>query len=414
MKTDEFIKKVTESATSEFFERNYSEIRYTVVGYEYLKEIYNRPNHNLALDFYFQFIFKSFYYMRYVSYDFTKQFFAKMDEIRQKIGIKELDAVQITKDLEKAAENGFQFSFVTKMLNLENDTLYPIYDSKVALMFGLQNLKPDNKEEQYREWYQTIQQCYAALQKDNRTQKIINKFKATFHTNLSDLRILDIIVWSLGKDMEKQNKILNDSITKKQKIQKLYKIGLSRTEMLNLKFVDPAAIYDFFREQKQIQGMNGFVGVFRLLEEFDDSGYCSFSFRAITKDDYEVVLQGKKQSPDCYPEAAFCVSDTPFEGADNVVWQLSGRRILYAGSVIINQEMATEVTPDVVSDMIVEDAIGRNVDVLRIKIEKHSPVSVSLQESSIPVVISNNDYTFFELNVPEEAALRNEMYNNQE
>lgn len=414
MKTDEFIKKVTESATSEFFERNYSEIRYTVVGYEYLKEIYNRPNHNLALDFYFQFIFKSFYYMRYVSYDFTKQFFAKMDEIRQKIGIKELDAVQITKDLEKAAENGFQFSFVTKMLNLENDTLYPIYDSKVALMFGLQNLKPDNKEEQYREWYQTIQQCYAALQKDNRTQKIINKFKATFHTNLSDLRILDIIVWSLGKDMEKQNKILNDSITKKQKIQKLYKIGLSRTEMLNLKFVDPAAIYDFFREQKQIQGMNGFVGVFRLLEEFDDSGYCSFSFRAITKDDYEVVLQGKKQSPDCYPEAAFCVSDTPFEGADNVVWQLSGRRILYAGSVIINQEMATEVTPDVVSDMIVEDAIGRNVDVLRIKIEKHSPVSVSLQESSIPVVISDNDYTFFELNVPEEAALRNEMYNNQE
>ena len=160
--------------------------------------------------------------------------------------------------------------------------------------------------------------------------------------------------------------------------------------------------------------MNGFVGVFRLLEESDDSGYCSFSFRAITKDDYEVVLQGEKQSPDCYPEAAFYVSDTPFEGADNVVWQLSGRRILYADSVIINQEMATAVTPDVVSDMIVEDAIGNNVDVLRIKIEKHSPVSVSLQESSIPVVISDNDYTFFELNVPEEAALRNEMYNNQE
>lgn len=403
-----------ESATPEFFERNYSEIRYTVIGYEYLKEIYNLSNHELAKDSYFQFIFRSFYAMRYVSKEYTKRFFEKMDEIRQKRGSKELDAIQIATGLQEKNEDGFQFSFVTKMLNLENDTLYPIYDSKVALMLEFPNLKSDNKEEQYREWYQIIQQCYAALQKDNRTQEIINKFKATFHTNLSDLRILDIIVWSLGKDMEKQNKILNESITKKQKIQELYKIGLSRTEMLNLKFVDPAAIYDFFREQKQIQGMNGFVGVFRLLEESDDSGYCSFSFRAITKDDYEVVLQGKEQSPDCYPEAAFCVSDTPFEGADNVAWQLSGRRILYADKVIINQEMATAVTPDVVSDMIVEDAIGKNVDVLRIKIEKHSPVAVSLQESGIPVVVFDNDYTFFELNVPEEAALRDEMYNNQE
>ena len=221
MKTDEFIKMVTESATPEFFKRNYSEIRYTVVGYEYLKEIYNRPNHNSASDSYFQLIFRLFYAMRYVSQRFATHFFAKMDEIRQKIGIKELDAVQITKDLEKAAENGFQFSFVTKMLNLENDTLYPIYDSNVTLMFDFPNLKPDNKEKQYRERYQTIQQCYAALRKDNRTQEIINEFKATFHTNLSDLRILDIIVWSLGKDMEKQNKILNDSITKKQKIQKI-------------------------------------------------------------------------------------------------------------------------------------------------------------------------------------------------
>ena len=107
------------------------------------------------------------------------------------------------------------------------------------------------------------------------------------------------------------------------------------------------------------------------MEESDDSGYCSFSFRAITKDDYEVVLQGKKPSPGGYPEAAFYVSDTPFEGTDNVVWQLSGRCILWADSVIINQEMVTAVTPDVVSDMIVEDAIGKNVDVLRIKIEKH-------------------------------------------
>lgn len=159
--------------------------------------------------------------------------------------------------------------------------------------------------------------------------------------------------------------------------------------------------------------MNEFVGIFKSHEVINGNIQTYYTFRAISDGDYETVVEGEPACPDCFPEAAFIVSKTPFEGADKIKWQLKGQT-QYANRVVINDEMATEITPDVVSDMIVEDAIMKEVEVLRIKIEKYSAVSTSLQESNMPVVMSDNDYTYFEIDIPKEAALRDEMYNNQE
>lgn len=125
------------NAAEEFFEANYSELRYTVVGYGFLKETYDRPDHSLATDRYFQYVFGAFYAMSrvFVTARFIRRFYKKMDEIKSRKQTGNLDAVKIALELGRG-ENSLQFSFVTKMLNLENDSLYPIYDSKVALMFG--------------------------------------------------------------------------------------------------------------------------------------------------------------------------------------------------------------------------------------------------------------------------------------
>jgi len=148
--------------------------------------------------------------------------------------------------------------------------------------------------------------------------------------------------------------------------------------------------------------MTEIVGVFR---EKSDGKYSVFSFRTITNEDYDVVTKGEPCS-DCCPVAAFWASTTPFEEAEKIKWQLTQGKIIYADRVIINAAMATEIIHDVVSDMVVEDAIGREVDVLRIKIERQSPISMSLQECDMQIIEMDSEYIFFEIDVPKEAELR--------
>lgn len=255
------------NAAEEFFEANYSELRYTVVGYCFLKEIYNRPEHSLATDRYFQYAFGTFYAMSrvFVTARFTRRFYKKMDEIKSRKRTGNLDAVKIALELSRG-ENSLQFSFVTKMLNLENDSLYPIYDSKVALMFGykIPSGDHDKKAEQYRERYQLILETYRFLLNDNRTTALLNKFRQTFRCpELSDMRILDLIFWEMGKQEEKQaadrkkrsrvDAILDSDQNKGAKIRALMKMGLDKREILDLEFVDPAYVYDLFREERNRQ-----------------------------------------------------------------------------------------------------------------------------------------------------------------
>ena len=169
------------------------------------------------------------------------------------------------------------------------------------------------------------------------------------------------------------------------------------------------------------------VGVFRDAEGIEEYTY---SFRKITEEEYRVVEKGEAASSDCYrvlsfvpqdtrtqykyPEAAFWVSAAPFAGAEKIKWQRNHGQIVYADRVVINPAMATSVTHDVVSDMIVEDAIGREVEALRIKIEKQSLVATSMQECNLQIVDTDNDYFYFEVDIPDEAALREQEFIEQQ
>ena len=155
--------------------------------------------------------------------------------------------------------------------------------------------------------------------------------------------------------------------------------------------------------------MNEIVGVFR---EGQEGKHVIYSFKTIVNEENHVVSKGEPACSACCPEAVFRVSAAPFVEAEKIKWQLNHGQIIYADRITLNEEIATEITPDVVSDMLVEDAILREVDVLRIKIEKQCPVSISLQECDMQIVGIDDNYDYFEIDVPKEAALREQTDNN--
>lgn len=244
-------KRLAESdVAKKFFNRNYTEIKYTVVGYEFLKSRYNAKG-KISEDYLFRWFFEAFYAMiprRYVSIDFIKLFYEEMDKIRDEKNRGDWDAVEIAKKLyDKQSNNdknntkkSFQFSFVTKMLNLADDTQYPIYDSKVALIFNCHypaDSDVNQKVVKYKQQYDQIKEDYKNLLKNEAVQQIIDLFKETFDCSwMSDLRALDIIVWEMGKELDRIMRVFKDkNKNETEKDQKLKDMGFSDAEIDKLK-----------------------------------------------------------------------------------------------------------------------------------------------------------------------------------
>jgi len=155
-----------------------------------------------------------------------------------------------------------------------------------------------------------------------------------------------------------------------------------------------------------LKNQERFVGVFR---ENEGNGYI-YSFREITENEYNALITNDILSTECSLEAAFCVSENPFEGAEKVKWS-KAEKIIYADRVVINKAIATDVIYDVVADMIVEDAIAKEVDTLRIKIEKNSLVAKSMQELNFREVKKAQHFIYFEVDFVEANDFENEDFN---
>lgn len=265
-----FIDLLADDKAETIFNENFREIQLTVVDYQYLRYIYNKPEHSLSIDKEFQKLFKTFYIMhRYTSDKFSDSFFNVMDEIKSK-KLLDLDAVQITKSLADI-DNKWYFSFVTKMLNLEDDEKFPIYDQMVGKVCGLKDSsKYENKEAKFSDWYNKIKAIYSDLlngEYKEHTTKIISLFRKTFNCQyekeLSDMRIMDILFWQLGKTLitsatkaqtlSKENraaKVLNNKeYDVETKIALLSKIGLKRMDIIDKGF-DKEAVFEWFYKNK--------------------------------------------------------------------------------------------------------------------------------------------------------------------
>ena len=86
---------------------------------------------------------------------------------------------------------------------MKNDELFPIYDSKVALVFHFKELMGtfDEKIKELCVRYDVIRKTYENLLNEDKTRYFLTMFNGQFKeaTTLSGMRILDIVFWQKGK-----------------------------------------------------------------------------------------------------------------------------------------------------------------------------------------------------------------------
>ena len=103
------------------------------------------------------------------------------------------------------------------------------------------------------------------------------------------------------------------------------------------------------------------VGVFRFIDEEQ----ISYMHEIIDKNEYDGLTS---RYPDRELEAAFRLSETPFDNAENQSWTMSNGKILYASDIKVSKS-AHSVICDVLNDFLVINAAEMGGMTLRVKME---------------------------------------------
>lgn len=191
---------LTKHANQDFFKKHFIGLNNTVQRYCTLKQAFKDTSKSLKDYEGFEKEFSQFYgIQRFVSDEFIENYYNTMSELREKT---EYDVKELCEKLKDGDK--LQFSFVTKMLNIMNDSKYPIYDSYVARAFGLYSdtFKGKNKIDNYLACYQIITEVYNELLPKH--GKVISDFRsivAVEENIVPDMRVIDIIVWKLGDEI---------------------------------------------------------------------------------------------------------------------------------------------------------------------------------------------------------------------
>lgn len=102
-----------------------------------------------------------------------------------------------------------QFSFATKLLHTINENS-PIFDSEVSVVIH-KRVTGDTKEDKIkscREAFDFLKETYTGLLKEELVREVVSEFRDKFKvsaSDVSDIKVLDFIVWSLGKLKKKKS-----------------------------------------------------------------------------------------------------------------------------------------------------------------------------------------------------------------
>lgn len=160
-------------------------------------------------DLKFQSVFKQFYIMNSagLSNDWKKHFFKLLSD-------KQCDLKNILSQLYKIPRldgaHSVQFSFSTKLLHTINNEK-PIYDRMVGIVVNkiVAGLNKAEKIQSCLEIYDFLERLYSILAKSEKIKSVINEFRSKFNVgrqDMSDVKVLDFIIWSLGNIKGKSNK----------------------------------------------------------------------------------------------------------------------------------------------------------------------------------------------------------------
>jgi hypothetical protein len=151
----------------------------------------------------FQFVFRSFYRLdgAGLSDKQKKCFFELLDQKQDKL-LKILSELSDIPD--KKGRNAVQFSFSTKLLHtLDNDK--PMFDKYVGKSLKIGNITGGNKQEKIESRlrdYKLLQDKTRELLGMAEIKEIISHFRKKFNVDkiqISDIKVLDFILWSYGK-----------------------------------------------------------------------------------------------------------------------------------------------------------------------------------------------------------------------
>lgn len=210
---EQFLKLIDGANYQKFLEGRKKEIAKAAKTYRSLKETYENGTIDLSKDEQFKKTFKTYYGLnRVIDADFEAKYFAEMQKMRGQKNV----TVDLKEIIEEVCGKGkTHFSFITKLLNIYDDSKYIIYDSKVAFIFGFDGLLSATRKYKLIELddrYQTIAKVYADLLKDEKVKAALREFKRNFTDaeNFSDMRILDILFWQFGKEQSRRAKNTED------------------------------------------------------------------------------------------------------------------------------------------------------------------------------------------------------------
>jgi hypothetical protein len=186
----------------------------SVATYAFLRKEFNGGP--IAANPLFQFIYRSFYRMENagLTWEFHKAYFGLMDELRRtsQLDLKKLLLGKLYEIATRKAQHSIQFSFVSKLAHTINPDRYPIYDSKIATAFNFS--PPYTQDSEIRaghllRFYEDLQTLYREVLQSGDLEQTIGEFRKRYTAStidIPDIKILDFIFWSAGKQIESDRK----------------------------------------------------------------------------------------------------------------------------------------------------------------------------------------------------------------
>jgi len=171
----------------------------SIAVYLFLKNKYAKDG---ATDKVFQFVFRSYYGLDRAGLSPEQK-----TEYFRLLANKKVDLETILSELyelprlTKKNKNAIQFSFATKLLHTIDNTR-PIFDTQVAKVIHKSVTGNGKKEktESAKELYNCLRNLYLKLMADKKIQVIIKEFRENSTSQkITDSKVLDFVIWTLGK-----------------------------------------------------------------------------------------------------------------------------------------------------------------------------------------------------------------------
>lgn len=182
----------------------------SIAVYSFIQSEYSQGK--ILENYVFQFVFRRFYGLDNagLSEKMKSHFFELLAEKQTSLETILSNLYEIQR---KKGDNSMQFSFATKLLHtIDNNK--PIFDKEIeSLTYSKPKRADKNTQIQsYIQLYNDLERLNSELLKTEIITNVILKFRLKFrdyNDQISDVKALDFIMWSLGKIKEKEKKEKN-------------------------------------------------------------------------------------------------------------------------------------------------------------------------------------------------------------